>query len=397
MALVALAFVLATPAFGHTKSISYSSWELGENGARVRVRVSLLELSRLGFAPNGRADEEQIAPYLEQRLRLSADGVPCTAVATPRALKAPEGSSWWQWDVACSSSNARVIESHLLLDVAPSHIHFARAHDEGVPTRERVLSDAEPSWSIDARASGGGDAGEGTSVAGYLVLGVEHILTGWDHLAFVLALLLLAGSLGEVAKLVTGFTVAHSVTLALAVLGVLDPDPAPIEALIGFSIALVAAENAWLLAGRGPWIPSLLVLGVVAMTALAAFGVGMTSPVTLAGVALFSACHFGLLARVRRPEGLRVAVAFAFGLIHGFGFAGILAELSLPQDRLLAALFGFNVGVEVGQLGVVVLVWPLLRLIQRAARDTVFAWVAEGASAAICALGVFWFVSRSFG
>ncbi len=400
IALVIAGVFSAPAATAHTKSISYSSWQLGDIGARVRVRVSLLELSRLGFVPGGRPDLERIAPYLAQRVRLLSGETPCSPLTEPRSLRAREGWTWWQWDVTCEASGDRAIESHVLLDVAPSHIHFARVHGEGGATRERVLNDAEPRWLLDAprdSADAAGASGEGTSVVGYLVLGIEHILTGWDHLAFVLALLLLAGSLGEVARLVTGFTVAHSVTLALAVLGVLDPDPAPIEALIGFSIALVAAENAWLMAGRGPWIPGLTVLGVLVMMALAAAGTGSVSTLTLTGVALFTACHFGLLGRVERPERLRVAVAFAFGLIHGFGFAGILAELSLPQDRLLAALFGFNVGVEVGQLAVVALVFPLLRMLERPGLGRVHGWVTEGGSAAICALGVFWFVSRSLG
>jgi len=383
------------PATAHAKSLSYSSWQLDEAGARVRVRVSLLELSRLGFVVGAQADAERIAPYLAQRLQMFAGGEPCAAEARPRALRAPEGWSWWQWNVVCPDTAPREIESHVLLDVAPSHIHFARVHGEGVRTRERVLNDADRRWPLDRASEADGNEGEGTSLVGYLVLGVEHILTGWDHLAFVLALLLLARRLGEVAWLVTGFTVAHSVTLALAVLGVLHPDPAPVEALIGFSIALVAAENAWLLAGRGVWIPTVCVLGVLALAVLAALGVGSISVVALSGVALFSACHFGLLARAERPERLRVAVAFAFGLIHGFGFAGILAELSLPQDRLLAALFGFNVGVELGQLAVVALVFPLLRLLERSADRRASAWVVEGGSAAICALGVFWFVSRA--
>ena len=110
------------------------------------------------------------------------------------------------------------------------------------------------------------------------------------------------------------------------------------------------------------------------------------------GIALFTLCHFGLLQRSARPARLRGAVAFAFGLIHGCGFAGALGELALPADRLVMALFGFNLGVELGQLAIVALVWPLLRRWVRRAR-----WVAEFSSAAIAGLGVFWFVTRSFG
>jgi hypothetical protein len=87
-------------------------------------------------------------------------------------------------------------------------------------------------------------------------------------------------------------------------------------------------------------------------------------------------------------------VAFAFGLVHGFGFAGILAEMELPASRLATALFGFNVGVELGQLAVVALLWPLLRGLARVGWHT---RVAEIGSAAICGLGLYWFVTRTFG
>lgn len=398
VALIAAAgCVFTTHAAAHTKSISYSSWVFSEDGASVRVRVSLLELSRLGVVMNGEIDDEQVGGYLEDRLRLFSGGERCAAANPAKQVGAPQGWVIFEWQSSCAVSGEQVIESSILLDAAPSHIHFARVHASDAPMRERVLSAREPSWSVeDELGDASGQAQAGTSVAGYVRIGVEHIGSGWDHLAFVFVLLLLAGSAREVARLVTGFTLAHSVTLALAVLGVLNPEPAPIEALIGFSIALVAAENTWLTAGRGWSIPSVAVLGLLAMMGLSLAGMGLIPWIILLGIALFTACHFGLLATVQSPANLRVAVAFAFGLIHGFGFAGVLVEMSLPTDRLIAALFGFNVGVELGQLAVVALVWPVLRLLARPSTARVHGWVTELGSAAVCGLGLFWFVTRSF-
>jgi len=263
--------------------------------------------------------------------------------------------------------------------------------------REAVLSEAQTSWSLgELSATRGAQGAGGTSLRGYLVLGIEHIATGYDHIAFVLALLLLAATLREVAGLVTGFTIGHSLTLALAVLGVVRPEPAAIEALIGFSIALVAAENSWLLGGRPRAVPWVVVTGLAALAAAALAGHGAVAASTLFGLALFSWCHFGLLDRVSRPARVRAAVAFAFGLVHGFGFAGVLAEMDLPTDRLVAALFGFNAGVEVGQLAVVALTWPLLRVLAHTRDGRWHDRVAELGSAAICGLGLFWFLTRTF-
>lgn len=397
--LVALGLA-AGEAAAHGRSLSWSSWRLDDTGATVRVRVPLLELTRIGVDPlRDPGANGAIAERLLAEVRLARGGAPCEPIAPPRPAAAPEGQALFEWTLRCAASGPLAITSTFLLDEAPSHLHFARVEAPDGAVRERVLSEAEPSWPLGEPGDPAGEDGDGagTSFAGYLALGVEHIATGWDHLAFVLALLLLAGSLREVAGLVTGFTIAHSVTLALAVLGVVRPEPAAVEALIGFSIALVAAENGWLLGGRGRAVPWAVTGGMLALAALALAGIGTVPAGALAGLALFSACHFGLLARVARPARLRAAVAFAFGLIHGFGFAGILAELELPADRLVPALVGFNLGVEVGQLAIVALAWPALRALARVADGRPHRVFAELGSAAVCGLGLFWFLTRTFG
>jgi hypothetical protein len=398
-AALALAGVAAAaPAAAHTRSVSYSSWQLDGSGATVAARISLLELSRLAFDPdldagtNGRA-----ARYLAAHVTLRAGDAVCAPVEPIAAESAPRGWAHFRWRVACSASGARSLESDVLLEVAPSHLHFARVAGGGAEVQERVLTEAEPSWTLEAERGAGPLTASGTTLFGYVGLGVVHIVTGWDHLAFLLALLLLARRLGEVAVLVTAFTAAHSVTLGLAVLGMVRPNGAAIEALIGYSIALVAAENAWLLGGGGIAVPAGVAVGTALLAALAALGTGSVGPLVLAGLALFAGCHFALLGRVARPARLRAAVAFVFGLVHGFGFAGVLAEMELPTARLAPALFGFNVGVELGQLAAVALVWPALAWVTRASPQRWGPRVAEVGSAAICGLGLYWFLTRSLG
>jgi HupE / UreJ protein len=387
------------PAAAHGRSLSYSSWKLTRDGALVRARIPRLELTRLALDPVLEPHEQAaVIRLLAERVRLSSRGQPCVPSADPLPVAAPDGWVVYEWTLRCVDPGAPVISSTLLLDVAPSHLHFARVEVPDGGVREAVLSEAQPSWSLgELDATANAPDASGTSLLGYLALGIEHIATGYDHIAFVLALLLLAASLREVAGLVTGFTIGHSLTLALAVLGVLRPEPAAIEALIGFSIALVAAENSWLFGGRPRAVPLLAVVGLAALAAAALGGFGAVAASTLLGLALFSWCHFGLLERASRPAQVRAAVAFAFGLVHGFGFAGVLAEMELPTDRLVAALFGFNAGVEVGQLAVVALIWPLLRALARAGDGHGYVRVVELGSAAICGLGLFWFISRTFG
>lgn len=256
-----------------------------------------------------------------------------------------------------------------------------------------MLTEAMPRFVVRAAMAGPDEVGGGR-FRDYLQLGIDHIASGWDHLAFLLGLVLLANRLGEVARLVTGFTLAHSLTLALTVAGLLHPRPDAVEAVIAFSVALVAAERAWHAAGRGLAIPigALVVLAGLAMAALA--GRSSLPLVSALGLMLFTACHFASSAR---PGALwtRTALTFAFGLVHGFGFAGVLVELDLPRDRLVPALAGFNLGVELGQIAIVVLLWPALGLAARTFPARTHRLATELATAGLCGLGCFWLYART--
>ena len=409
---VTLAVMLPGGADAHARSVSYSGWKMDPEGATVRVRVSLLELSRLGIPlPMGSAEDQNrrgdtTGLYLSEHLKLLSGGVPCLRTGNPQAVPSETGWVVYRWRVECESSGERSIASRILLDRAPSHMHFARltipAETDGANRiLERVLTEGNSVWNLPgSTADGAQPAGatetHGSSVWNYVVLGVEHILGGWDHLAFVLALMLLARTLGEVARLVTGFTVAHSITLAFAVLGWVQPETAAVEAVIGLSVALIAAENVWLIGGRGAVIPALATGGLLLAALGALLGFGHLPALTLLGLALFVACYFGLLQRAQDPGLIRVLLAFAFGLVHGFGFAGVLAEMELPTDRLAGALLGFNIGVEMGQLAVVALLWPALMGLRRIAQGRPHRWFAEWTGAAVCGIGLFWFVTRTY-
>jgi hypothetical protein len=183
------------------------------------------------------------------------------------------------------------------------------------------------------------------------------------------------------------------VTLALAVLGLVQLDLAPVASLIGFSIALVAAENLWQAAGRATWIPCAIAAALAGVAAAAALGHGRLPALTLAGLALFAASYFGLLARADASAPLRSGFAFVFGLVHGLGFAGALLDTAVPADRVAASLFGFNLGIELGQLALVAASLVALRLVRGMSfRDA----AVDYASAAALMIGTYWFVARAF-
>ena len=180
----------------------------------------------------------------------------------------------------------------------------------------------------------------------FIVLGVEHILTGYDHLAFLVALLIASVNLRGVLKIVTSFTVAHSITLALATFNLVTLSPAIVEPMIALSIVYVGLENVW---------------------------------------------------RGRRQEELehRWLLTFAFGLIHGFGFASVLRELEIGANGggVAIPLVSFNLGVEAGQLAIAALLWPLIWKLRE--RPAFAARYVPACSLLVALVGAYWLVRRT--
>jgi hydrogenase/urease accessory protein HupE len=205
----------------------------------------------------------------------------------------------------------------------------------------RVVSASSPTLHVYGLAASGWRALR-PIVADYTKLGVEHIWTGFDHLLFVVALALLVRRGRKLLATITAFTVAHSVSLALTVLGVVHVPSPPVEASIALSIVLVSAEclrTGESLAQRAPW-----------------------------------------------------AVAFAFGLLHGLGFASALRELGVPEQHVPSALLCFNLGVELGQLGILAAVAGVAWVVRHLRVER--AWMRPGLVYAIGGLASYWSIDR---
>jgi len=404
--LVLLTLLLPQSVFAHAKSTSYSTWEIDGNRVRVTARLPWIELQRSLLSASlsspamlvpGSESERDLETYLTTHLSLFAEGQPCQLSSSGVTVMASSDRTRIArtWNLLCPASQSFRLRNDAFFDNAPAHLHFARLRIAGATPVEKVFSFHDREWVLPG--PGRELEGAGSQVRDYLRLGIEHILSGTDHLVFLLALLLIAGSAGQVARLVTGFTVAHSITLALGVFNIVRPASAAVEALIGFSIAVVALENFWLTTGEDTrrWILQLLVVALGGTVAAAAIGMLSVPPLTLLGLGMFSVAYFLLLRDVSTAHSLRWFVAFIFGLVHGFGFAGVIAEMALPPDRIAPALFGFNLGVELGQLGIVMLTWPFLRLLSKSERPLGGMLVVQLGSALVLAVGIFWFLTRA--
>ena len=355
----------ATTAQAHKPSDSYLA--ISVDGAAVRGQwdIALRDLEfALGLDSNGdgqitwgelRARRQDVESYAFSRIGILSDKKSC--VLAPTDFLADEHSDGayavLRFAADCGAREAAAIEINynLFFDLDPTHRGLLRFERSG-SSQTGVLSPERPSLAFRA-----GESSHLAQLFDYLREGVWHIWIGFDHILFLLSLLLpsililksktwspaerFRDTFGDVFKVVTAFTVAHSITLSLAALAVISLPSRLVESTIALSVVLAALNNLKPLVAERRW-----------------------------------------------------AVAFAFGLIHGFGFASVLADLGLPQGALLLALVGFNLGVEAGQLAIVGAFLPLAFALRHSwfYRRLVF----TGGSAAIALVATVWLIERAF-
>ncbi len=261
---------------------------------------------------------------------------------TPQSRSAVRGAMITHWSVLCENGLAEGRIAINGLENTSTDVLVRLAQQDGSTQMVR-LTPGETSFQVAAETS------TLEIVQIYTELGIEHILLGIDHLLFVFALLLIVKGLKRLAGTITAFTIAHSITLAAATLGYVHVPQAPVEAVIALSILFLATEvihgiqGKVGLAERSPWL-----------------------------------------------------VAFLFGLLHGLGFAGALAEIGLPEHSIPLALLFFNVGVEFGQLIFVILVMALGWMLQRIAQQKALHIGKVAVSYTIGGLASFWLIERTW-
>jgi HupE / UreJ protein len=368
---VLLTLLLASPALAHKPSDSYLTLHASATAtAEGHWDIALQDLDRaLTLDRDGdgaltwgevRQHETALTTHALSRLSLRTPaGAACQLRSTPLQIARHVDGAYARLplSVLCPGAPATLdLQYDLFFDRDAQHRAIVDA-----PPRTAILSATSRRVSIAITIAAA--ATSPASFAAFVVEGAHHIWMGLDHVLFLLALLLpsvlrrtpagwtpvgaLRPVLADVARVVTAFTAAHSLTLALAALGLLRVSPAVIEPAIAASVALAAANNVWPVLGR------------------------------------------------RAPHSDRWVMALALGLLHGFGFSSVLADVGLPRDRLLSGLVGFNLGVELGQLALVVLFVPLAFLVRATAGYRRLALV--GGSLAIAGLAALWFAERTLG
>ena len=360
---LAVLLLAAGTAGAHKPSDAYLTVERDGAALRGQWDIALRDLDNaIGLDTDGdgditwrelRARHDQISAYALQRLRIASAGETCPLAATGHLVDSHTDGAYavLQFTGNCPQPGPTLAVAYrLFADIDPQHRGLLNYVEDG-ESRSVVFSVDTPE-----RVVGGDSGGPLAQFAAYVHEGVWHIWLGFDHILFLLSLLLPAvlvrrdgrwqpkdsfrGAFIEVAKVVTAFTLAHSITLSLAALGVVSLPSRWVESAIALSVVLAALNNLFPVVSHGRWM-----------------------------------------------------AAFAFGLLHGFGFAGALRDLGLPSSSLALSLAGFNVGVELGQLAIVAAFLPVAFWLRRtwSYRGLVLA----GGSTAIAAIAVVWFAERA--
>jgi hypothetical protein len=306
------------------------------------------------------AHEKSVADYVTERFAVTAEGEACTpALQDGITIEQREGVPY-----------AVLTLDHTCADSASSHEVRSRLFAD----REGFVRGTKTIVTYDLDLTSGSaalDAGQPSFSTGqstlerfweFFRLGAEHLLTGIDHILFLLALIAGSRRLREVVLAATTFTLAHSVTLILAALGLVHAPASIVEPIIALSIAVVAGWHLWGIWRRGSHAADLDTSG---------------------------GSHLSL----DRSGWARLGVVFCFGLVHGLGFAGALGIDQAWSWTLLWSLLVFNIGIETVQLGLIVLVFPVLMLLRRRA-PIVGLWVTGLIAAGVAAMGLVWFAER---
>jgi hydrogenase/urease accessory protein HupE len=350
-AAIALAGVVAAQA--HQVNLSTARVTLGsDRGVAVEVGLKGSDADRLAGTSVFDAKRDQVDPalvaasaapiigYVKAHITVTgADGKPCLPGT---ATLVPDGDGViFRNRFSCADVGGDIVYRSTVLTDADSSARQVVLIGEGDNAPQALLDASNSTVTLSAPAPS-----LLSTMERYLVTGIEHIFLGYDHIAFLVAVVLWARRLVPVIKIVTAFTIAHSITLSLATLNLVVIPSTIVEPAIAASIVYVAMENFFTRDIDGRW-----------------------------------------------------RVTFAFGLIHGFGFAGALREIGLPTNAVVTALAAFNIGVEIGQVAIVSIVVPALMVLDRLTavdrtKPARRASLVYALSTFITAFGGYWFVTR---
>lgn len=375
----------APPSNAHSRSQSFSHWHIEDQAIDFDFAVDTRRVTQLAQLYEQTNDlSELLKQHLRETVFVYQGSEHCElrsleALGTGRSVITVTGRFFCPEIITESDVRASVLAFQA---VSPTHIHIARIDDSGVVS-EYVVREGRSSFSLQADRPA-------NDVWGFITTGFMHVMSGLDHLVFLLALALVANRPRTAIFCVTGFTIGHSLALAAATLGWVEPNVRLIEAMIGFTIAVTALE-----AGVHHGLNRRKAL--LAFSALTLFValIPIANSQTVIAIGIALALYAYATGRLSESQArtLLPLITTAFGLVHGAGFAGGLKEATLFRSEILMPLLGFNIGVELAQLCALAVFFSLPWIISRQSSINL-SFVEIYSNVVIFGLGCFWFAQR---
>ena len=396
---VIILFFLLSPLNAHYFSESFSKWNVVDNKVEANFSLLTLESTRIFQVENYQkimfeenlSETDVFKIYLSQHLKVTSEGKSCSLVDEIKELNSQEGSLNLSLNFECPSNKEIKIINNALFNLVQSHIHIARIYIDNNLYTEKALFFNDQSIDLNEEKENNSFS---NSFYKFFSLGLDHILSGYDHLLFILGLLLLVTNLKRLLLVITGFTIGHSLTLSLSVINIIQVKSSLVEALIGYTIMFVGLE--YLYKENNDHRVSMIFITTLSLLLLI-FG-NLINPnfpyFLILGILLFSLGYFYLLKNLNSENNLLSIITIIFGLIHGFGFGGFLLGSKISSENIFSGLLGFNLGVEVGQIIFVLLILLIYKLLMTLKITKIIEVMKNLSFFAIVFFGFFFFIQR---
>ena len=384
----------------HYFSESFSKWNISNQDIKVNFNLLELEATRIlkidkyqKLLSNNLSENEIFKIYLEKNLFVETEGVKCDLKDDTKILSSKEGYLRVELNYKCPFSSNIKIVNNALFYLIDSHIHIARIYQDNSILLEKALFFNDQSIHINEEVK---EKKNFEQFSNFIHSGFNHIIGGYDHLIFVLGLLLLINNFKLLFLAITGFTIGHSITLALTALEIVIPNISLIEAIIGFTIMFVALEY-FNEKQNSPYISIALLISLsTALLILSVINILHIPVFLLTGLLIISISYFLIKNYYTTGDKLLISLTVAFGLIHGFGFGSFLMSTNFDTSQTIVSLLGFNLGVEIGQLVFVGLILLIYKIIITLKMNNVIILSKDLFFIITLSMGMFWYIQRLF-
>ncbi len=390
---------MTIPVKSHYFSESFSKWNI--NGTNVVAQYSILELEATRIFKvdsyqkimyeNKLSERDVFKIYLRQHIRVLSGNNVCKMKDDIRDIASQEGYLNVEIQFHCDSEENIKIINNAMFNLIQGHIHIARVYVDNNLFIEKALFFNDQSLEIKENVNENSFI---KSFGSFFNTGMNHILSGYDHLLFILGLLLIVSHFRKLILVITGFTIGHSLTLSLAVFDLIQINSRLVEALIGYTIMFVGLE--YFTKKNNNIVSSVtfvILMNLLLLIVSLMLGISISTALIF-GVVIFSISYLFFINNYKKENKFIVIITIIFGLIHGLGFGGFLLGSGVNDENIVSGLLGFNLGVEFGQIAFILFTLLTFKILSLLKMNRIISIAKNAAFVFIISLGLYFYIQR---